>query len=323
MSMQSGEGNEGNRPDQAARVTNCFYRPSFATPFPLMVSFQCDACCDVVKKPKLDQHRMRCWATFTCIDCSTTFQNQDYKSHTSCISEAEKYQKSVYKAPKQKGNNSQNGNKNPNGDKANGAVAPAVSNAPVSIVSELKSKTSEANDEAVGKKGMNGVVGKKENKKRKKDESDSDNSSDSDSDSDSDSEDEAAKKNGKKQKLGPDNGKEKKNEATNGKVEKQKLGPKNEATNGKVEKKEGGKAEKKAKTDKKVETREWDDEKLNRDYAKSVPLADTELSLSVLRKKVVKKFKTHPQNKAKKVELAEKFDAHIVLALEDGKVLMR
>ncbi|KAI9284884.1 LYAR-type C2HC zinc finger-domain-containing protein [Umbelopsis sp. AD052] len=65
-----------------------------------MVSFQCDACCDVVKKPKLDQHRQRCWATFTCIDCSTTFQNNDYKSHTSCISEAEKYEKSVYKGPK-------------------------------------------------------------------------------------------------------------------------------------------------------------------------------------------------------------------------------
>lgn len=30
-------------------------------------------------------------------DCSTTFQNQEYKSHTSCISEAEKYQGKLYK----------------------------------------------------------------------------------------------------------------------------------------------------------------------------------------------------------------------------------
>lgn len=33
-------------------------------------------------------------------DCSTTFQNQDYKSHTSCISEAEKYQGALYKGKK-------------------------------------------------------------------------------------------------------------------------------------------------------------------------------------------------------------------------------
>lgn len=30
-------------------------------------------CADVVKKPKLDQHRARCDASFTCIDCSKTF----------------------------------------------------------------------------------------------------------------------------------------------------------------------------------------------------------------------------------------------------------
>ncbi|ORY23051.1 hypothetical protein BCR39DRAFT_550169 [Naematelia encephala] len=65
-----------------------------------MVSFQCDGCADTVKKPKLDQHRQRCWASFTCLDCSTTFQGQTYKSHTSCVTEAEKYQGALYKAPK-------------------------------------------------------------------------------------------------------------------------------------------------------------------------------------------------------------------------------
>lgn len=59
------------------------------------------ACADVVKKPKLDQHRARCHSGFDCIDCSTTFNTPaDYKGHTQCISEAEKYQKSVYKGPK-------------------------------------------------------------------------------------------------------------------------------------------------------------------------------------------------------------------------------
>ncbi|KAL1409692.1 hypothetical protein Q8F55_003688 [Vanrija albida] len=74
-----------------------------------MVSFQCDGCADTVKKPQLDKHRQRCWASFSCIDCSTTFQNQDYKSHTSCISEAEKYQGALYKGPR-KGQQQNNNN---------------------------------------------------------------------------------------------------------------------------------------------------------------------------------------------------------------------
>lgn len=58
-------------------------------------------CSDVVKKPKLDQHRSRCGTGFDCIDCSKTFNTPaDYKGHTSCISEAEKYQKALYKGPK-------------------------------------------------------------------------------------------------------------------------------------------------------------------------------------------------------------------------------
>ncbi|CAG8826752.1 27914_t:CDS:2 [Gigaspora margarita] len=66
-----------------------------------MVSFSCDQCADVIKKPKLDQHRIKCpITTFTCIDCSKTFVGTSYKSHTSCISEAEKYQKGTFKAKK-------------------------------------------------------------------------------------------------------------------------------------------------------------------------------------------------------------------------------
>jgi cell growth-regulating nucleolar protein len=66
-----------------------------------MVTFSCDICADVFKKPKSAQHIYRCPnARFTCIDCSTTFDGDDYLKHTSCISEAEKYQKSLYKANK-------------------------------------------------------------------------------------------------------------------------------------------------------------------------------------------------------------------------------
>lgn len=66
-----------------------------------MVSFSCEVCNDTIIKKKLDQHKQRCRdAYFTCIDCSTTFSGSDYKSHTQCISEAEKYEKSLYKGKK-------------------------------------------------------------------------------------------------------------------------------------------------------------------------------------------------------------------------------
>ncbi|KAL2916321.1 hypothetical protein HK105_204077 [Polyrhizophydium stewartii] len=68
-----------------------------------MVSFVCEVCQETIKKPKLDQHFYRCPdAYFSCVDCSTTFQGTEYRDHKSCISEAEKYQKSLYKAPKGK-----------------------------------------------------------------------------------------------------------------------------------------------------------------------------------------------------------------------------
>ncbi|KAF4553923.1 Hypothetical protein D9617_5g067980 [Elsinoe fawcettii] len=66
-----------------------------------MVSFQCEGCGDVLTKGKLDKHRNQCRrAQFTCIDCMTTFHNSDYKSHTSCISEAQKYEGTFYKDKK-------------------------------------------------------------------------------------------------------------------------------------------------------------------------------------------------------------------------------
>ncbi|GAA5973163.1 hypothetical protein JCM11641_006299 [Rhodosporidiobolus odoratus] len=75
-----------------------------------MVSFCCEQCNDTVKKPKLDQHAGRCrGAQFTCIDCNVTFEGTSYRGHTSCVSEEQRYHKSVYKAPKGKG---QKGQKN-------------------------------------------------------------------------------------------------------------------------------------------------------------------------------------------------------------------
>ncbi|GAA5864189.1 hypothetical protein JCM8547_001286 [Rhodosporidiobolus lusitaniae] len=102
-----------------------------------MVSFVCNACCDTLKKPKLDQHAQRCrGAQFSCIDCNTDFQGTSYRSHTSCVTEEERYHKSVYKAPKGKGK------KNQQGQQENQPPAPAAP-APAPAVNEKKREREE------------------------------------------------------------------------------------------------------------------------------------------------------------------------------------
>jgi len=66
-----------------------------------MPSFVCDTCQETVKKPKLDGHAASCrGAVFSCIDCYRTFQGTEYRSHTSCITETQKYVKPGFaKAP--------------------------------------------------------------------------------------------------------------------------------------------------------------------------------------------------------------------------------
>lgn len=67
-------------------------------------------------------------AGLTYTDCSTTFQGQDYKSHTSCISEAEKYQGALYKGPKKAGGHQ--GNNSKSATQTPAASTPADSPAP-------------------------------------------------------------------------------------------------------------------------------------------------------------------------------------------------
>ncbi|GAA5946621.1 hypothetical protein JCM3765_000321 [Sporobolomyces pararoseus] len=83
-----------------------------------MVSFSCEQCCEVLKKPKLDQHAGRCrGAYYTCVDCNNTFDgptgSNGYRAHTSCMSEEQRYHKSVYKEPKKKGKQQQQQNNKP------------------------------------------------------------------------------------------------------------------------------------------------------------------------------------------------------------------
>ncbi|KAM7223136.1 hypothetical protein V8F06_001349 [Rhypophila decipiens] len=68
-----------------------------------MVSFQCEGCGDVLTKKKLDPHRNRCrGATFSCIDCMVHFPGFEYRSHTSCMTEDQKYQGALYRNKKAK-----------------------------------------------------------------------------------------------------------------------------------------------------------------------------------------------------------------------------
>ncbi|KAL2823760.1 hypothetical protein BDW59DRAFT_91765 [Aspergillus cavernicola] len=108
-----------------------------------MVSFSCEGCGDVLTKKKLDPHRNQCrGASFTCIDCMVHFQGTAYRSHTACMSEAQKYQGALYKEkpiknPRKGNNNTRNDNpiNSKQSSKPNtGHRAPYVEDAPDSQV---------------------------------------------------------------------------------------------------------------------------------------------------------------------------------------------
>ena len=61
-----------------------------------MVSFVCDNCQETLKKAKVQGHLNRCHGPVSCVDCSVVFRGDEFKAHTSCISEAEKYQGALY-----------------------------------------------------------------------------------------------------------------------------------------------------------------------------------------------------------------------------------
>lgn len=65
-----------------------------------MVFFVCEGCNESMKKNQVDKHAARCRSchAVTCVDCSVTFYGNDYATHLTCVSEAEKYEKTLYKA---------------------------------------------------------------------------------------------------------------------------------------------------------------------------------------------------------------------------------
>ncbi|GMI00483.1 hypothetical protein TrLO_g11386 [Triparma laevis f. longispina] len=67
-----------------------------------MVFFVCEGCNESLKKNQVDNHAARCSSchSVTCVDCNITFHGDDYRAHTSCVSEAERYERSVYRGVK-------------------------------------------------------------------------------------------------------------------------------------------------------------------------------------------------------------------------------
>ncbi|KAF7949735.1 uncharacterized protein EAE97_003244 [Botrytis byssoidea] len=90
-----------------------------------MVSFSCENCGDVLTKKKLDPHRNQCrGASYTCLDCMVHFQGLEYRSHTSCMSEAQKYQGALYRG-EGKGKKGKQQNNQKNSSHNNSQSAPA------------------------------------------------------------------------------------------------------------------------------------------------------------------------------------------------------
>lgn len=58
-----------------------------------MVSFTCNRCQDVIKKPKAISHAQSCGTShYCCVDCMQVFDIDAVRAHNTCVSEEEKYQ---------------------------------------------------------------------------------------------------------------------------------------------------------------------------------------------------------------------------------------
>jgi hypothetical protein len=65
-----------------------------------MVTFTCDGCNTTLKKNKVASHRGPCARSFSCVDCGEHFTHLTHVQHTECVSEDQKYQKSLFQPKK-------------------------------------------------------------------------------------------------------------------------------------------------------------------------------------------------------------------------------
>ena len=62
----------------------------------------CEGCNESLKKAQVDNHAARCRSCYavTCVDCNVTFPDDEYRTHTSCVSEAERYERTIFRGVK-------------------------------------------------------------------------------------------------------------------------------------------------------------------------------------------------------------------------------
>jgi hypothetical protein len=106
-------------------------------------SFVCESCNDVVKKSTIGKHRQRCdAAAFSCIDCNKTFVGAQVDSHTSCVTEAEKYKHNSFFA-----NNGSNG-KSPHAKGTAARVTPAAAASAAAVTPAVTPAVAAASNDA-------------------------------------------------------------------------------------------------------------------------------------------------------------------------------
>ena len=73
-----------------------------------MPVFLCDNCNETLKRNKVETHNCgpNCWY-FCCLDCNKKFGYDEYLQHTTCVTEAERYQGALYVAKENKGEKKQ------------------------------------------------------------------------------------------------------------------------------------------------------------------------------------------------------------------------
>lgn len=111
-----------------------------------MVFFCCDGCGETMKKARVDGHAAKCRECYTvsCVDCSQKFYGDEYRNHTSCISEAERYEKTIFRGARKldesgtghRGQQQQGKKLNPQ-EKWNITIQAAAETAPESLKSYL------------------------------------------------------------------------------------------------------------------------------------------------------------------------------------------
>ena len=73
-----------------------------------MPVFICENCNETLRRNKVATHNCgrNCWY-LSCMDCNKRFGGDEYLAHTSCVTEAERYQGALYVAKENKGDKKQ------------------------------------------------------------------------------------------------------------------------------------------------------------------------------------------------------------------------